>query len=104
MSEEISKQLDLLLNESQAQLRAIEQDEYKELAPGVVQHRIKLQEFMKRIASEQPVEMEMNKLLQIRDNHLAGMKLVSDKKQMLAGKVTELRNGRSLANTYSNHL
>lgn len=95
-------ELDGLLSTSFFFLKKIEAGRFENLEKTISQHTQLLMNYMQTIELKDLAKQEQDKLYQLLANQKTAIKIITDQKQQLAGKLKELRNGRNLTNTYKN--
>ena len=96
-------ELDGLLSTSSAWLKEIEAGRFENLEKAVDQHNQSVMDYMQGKDIRTLAKPQQEKLYRLLSNQKTAIKIVSDEKQQLARKLTELRNGRNLKNTYNNN-
>ena len=96
-------ELDGLLSTSSAWLKEIEAGRFENLEKAVDRHNQSVMEYMQGKDIRTLARQQQEKLYRLLSNQKTAIKIISDEKQKLASKLTELRNGRNLKNTYNNN-
>jgi hypothetical protein len=94
--------LDSLVSNSAIWLKEIEDGHFENLEENIAQHNQSLMDYMEGKEINNLPRQQQEKLRQLLNKQKAAIKIISEKKRQLASKLTELRNGRNLKNTYKN--
>ena len=92
--------LDALLHKSREQLAQISRGEFEQAGESLKLARKEIQDYLENPASRSLSREQTQQLRQIYTCQRQAAELVSDLKQELAKKITELRQGRNLRQTY----